>query len=396
MPFDYDQFREARRFASLDGVRGIAAVAVVMFHFGGPSFAWASGWLGVHVFFVLSGFIITTLALREEERNGRISLRNFYVRRIFRIWPAYLFVLALLVALFVARGEFASREVAETLPWYLTFNSDLHLGDIFYGHTWTIAIEQRFYLVWPLLAFLPWIPAVRRHRLGLLAAIFLVGAALWGVVGHYAVHYLVIAVGCLVAVLMHDRRTFPGVAALARPLPAALCWAAFAVYHLAVPSLVRAAGGEPLVIMGYGVMVGLILPSLVALPALTRVFGGRVMRWWGERSYSLYLVQQVAGWALATLVPVFGTPRLLSAVAVVLCSAVMADLVHRWVEQPGIELGRRFVSRPGRRRSPVVPPAMAPATPPVAPQADVPATFAGGALPSPRAVGARPVGAHRG
>ena len=76
----------------------------------------------------------------------------------------------------------------------------------------------------------------------------------------------------------------------------------------------------------------------------------------GERSYSLYLIQQVADWAIATLVPVFGTPRLLSAVAVVLCSAVMADLVHRWVEQPGIELGRRFVSRPGWRPSAVVPP----------------------------------------
>src|SRR4051794_39111404 len=87
LPLDYDQFRGAHRFSSVDGVRGIAAVAVVMFHFGGPSFAWASGWLGVHVFFVLSGFIITTLALREEEKNGRISLRNFYVRRIFRIWP---------------------------------------------------------------------------------------------------------------------------------------------------------------------------------------------------------------------------------------------------------------------------------------------------------------------
>ncbi|CAA9409336.1 MAG: hypothetical protein AVDCRST_MAG66-1950 [uncultured Pseudonocardia sp.] len=84
---------------------------------------------------------------------------------------------------------------------------------------------------------------MRRHRLALPAAIFLVGAAPWGVVGSYAVHYLVIAVGCLVAVLMHDRRTCPGVAALAGPLPAALCWAAFAVYHLSVPS--RRSCGRP-------------------------------------------------------------------------------------------------------------------------------------------------------
>jgi peptidoglycan/LPS O-acetylase OafA/YrhL len=158
------------------------------------------------------------------------------------------------------------------------------------------------------------------------------------------VHYLVIAVGCLVAVLLHDRRTFGYAAALARPVPAALCWATFLVYHLAVPTLVRIVGGEPLVILGYGFVVGLIMPSLVALPVLGRLFGGRFLSWWGERSYSLYLVQGLAGWALAMVLPVFGNLRLLSGIAVVLASAVMADVVYRWIEMPGIQLGRRFTS----------------------------------------------------
>jgi peptidoglycan/LPS O-acetylase OafA/YrhL len=345
LPLDFAAFRATSRFASLDGVRGVAAVAVVLFHFGGPSFAWASGWLGVHVFFVLSGFLITTLALREEERRGRVSLRNFYVRRIFRIWPAYFAVLAVLVAVFVLRDEYAARQIGPALPWYVSFNVDLWpVNNFLFGQTWTIGIEQKFYLVWPLLAFLPWFPGLRRHRLGLMAAVFGTGAALWSVTDGYVVHYLVIAVGCLVAVLLHDRRTFGYAAALARPVPAALCWATFLVYHLAVPTLVRIVGGEPLVILGYGFVVGLIMPSLVALPVLGRLFGGRFLSWWGERSYSLYLVQGLAGWALAMVLPVFGNLRLLSGIAVVLASAVMADVVYRWIEMPGIQLGRRFTS----------------------------------------------------
>ena len=72
-----------RRFPALDGLRAIAAVIVVAFHFGGPRWTWLSGWVGVQLFFVLSGFLITTLMLREEESRGRVSLRSFYIRRVF-------------------------------------------------------------------------------------------------------------------------------------------------------------------------------------------------------------------------------------------------------------------------------------------------------------------------
>jgi peptidoglycan/LPS O-acetylase OafA/YrhL len=243
-----------------------------------------------------------------------------------------------------------------------------------------------------------------------MAAVFGTGAALWSVTAGYVVHYLVIAVGCLVAVLLHDRRTFGYAAVLARPVPAALCWGTFVAYQLAVPTLVRVVGGEPLVILGYGFVVGLIMPSLVALPVLGRLFGGRFLTWWGERSYSLYLVQGLAGWALAMVLPVFGSQRLLSGVAVVLASALMADLLYRWVEVPCIQLGRRFTSvasgstrhgaATGRRQA--VPVASAPAggPVPVPDAAAVPADGRAGAptgilenrsIPSPRPDRAEPV-----
>src|SRR6187551_1792962 len=81
-----------RRFPGLDGLRAIAASMVVLFHFGGPDIV--QGWIGVHLFFVLSGFLITTLLLREHDRAGRVALVDFYLRRAFRILPVYFLVLA--------------------------------------------------------------------------------------------------------------------------------------------------------------------------------------------------------------------------------------------------------------------------------------------------------------
>jgi peptidoglycan/LPS O-acetylase OafA/YrhL len=368
LPLNHDEYLRTRRFGALDGVRGIAAAAVVMSHFGGASFVWASGWLGVQVFFVLSGFLITTLALREEGRRGRLDLRAFYVRRVFRIWPAYFVVLAAAVGLLCLRNEFTVRGMDLALPWYATFNGDFRPADIMFGQTWTIGIEQKFYVVWPLLAFLPFAMGLGR-RLGVLGGVFVVGALLWGSAAGFVVHYLVIALGCAMAVLMHDRRTYRFVVQLARPVVAGCCWLALGLYQLAVPALSAALGGQPLVVLGYGLLVALAMPSLLVLPALTRVVSNRVATWWGERSYSLYLVQYFGALVVMSAVPALSAPRLVTGIAVVLVSAAIADLVYRWVELPGIELGRRFT----RPRKPPVDETVGWSTrPPVAPPVAVP------------------------
>ncbi|MEK8109623.1 acyltransferase [Micromonospora sp. M12] len=104
-----------RRFPALDGLRAVAAIMVFAFHYGGPSWKWLTGWIGVHLFFVLSGFLITTLLLREEHRYGRVSLRAFYLRRFFRIMPVYLLVLFLTWGLARLSG---SAEAIEHLMKY--------------------------------------------------------------------------------------------------------------------------------------------------------------------------------------------------------------------------------------------------------------------------------------
>ena len=104
---DYDGFKQARRFQALDGIRAIAVLLVMTVHAGAHSdfLPWeiVDGRGGVTMFFVLSGFLITTLLLREEEARGRVSLKAFYVRRVMRLAPLYYLVLGVYVVLILAR-----------------------------------------------------------------------------------------------------------------------------------------------------------------------------------------------------------------------------------------------------------------------------------------------------
>lgn len=145
--------------AGLDGLRALAVIAVV-WHHSHPGFASLpisqNGFLGVDVFFVLSGFLITTLLLSERQTTGTISLRNFYIRRSLRIFPLYYVVLAFLSIYFTVSGA-ASNAVAflRELPWHVSYTSNwVHLQSMM-AITWSLSTEEQFYLVWPpLLAWL--------------------------------------------------------------------------------------------------------------------------------------------------------------------------------------------------------------------------------------------------
>src|ERR1700677_927543 len=120
MESSYEKFRSARFFGSLDGLRALSIVAVIWLHpwYETPYYprlqatpVLRQGFYGVQVFFVVSGFLITTLLLREMERYGKISLRDFYIRKALRIWPLYYAVLGIYVvnALVFERARSAPR-----------------------------------------------------------------------------------------------------------------------------------------------------------------------------------------------------------------------------------------------------------------------------------------------
>lgn len=156
----YQEFRKESYFASLDGLRAISIVAVIWHHTAGMYYndlpLLRSGHLGVEFFFAISGFLITTLLLREREKKGQISLIRFYIRRTFRIFPLYYTIIAVYVILVAAveSHSVAGQEYFHNLPYFLTYTSNWFVertGDsrvIFY-FAWSLATEEQFYLVWP-------------------------------------------------------------------------------------------------------------------------------------------------------------------------------------------------------------------------------------------------------
>ncbi|MGW4484394.1 acyltransferase family protein [Amycolatopsis sp. NPDC004368] len=343
----HETYLATRRFPALDGVRAIAAVLVVLFHFGGSAWVRANGWIGVHVFFVLSGFLITTLALRAEDRNGRLSLRNFYLRRAFRILPVYYVVLAIFVVVTFARGELRSSGLLGALPWFATFLNEFHVVGVF-GVAWTLGVEQKFYLVWPLLAFgVARLRFARRVSLALGLVVALVALV---PVLPYSGAYSSIVIGCTVAIALHHKRGFAVLKPFTHPAAGIVVAAAIVVTQVFFTDLTAALHDDGGVALGttYAVLVALLLPSLVAGGPPAKLLSITPLRFIGERSYSLYLIQSIAGWTLAGLVPQLAHPRTLTAVGVTAVALLMADLLYRWVELPMIALGRRVTAKPAK------------------------------------------------
>lgn len=163
-------------FPNLDGLRFFCFLAVFFYHSFATDYAdvkntglyWvskkfiaANGNLGVNFFFVLSGFLITYLLLTEQKKYGRIDVKNFYLRRILRIWPLFYFCVIFGFFIFPQIKLLFHQIPSETahLAWYLTFlnNFDFIRNGLpdssTLGTLWSVAIEEQFYFVWPLLIF---------------------------------------------------------------------------------------------------------------------------------------------------------------------------------------------------------------------------------------------------
>ena len=160
------------RIPSLDGLRAVSIGLVLVAHLAGTrsfpvtvdwSQVLALGELGVHVFFVISGFLITRLLLEELGSTGRISLPHFYFRRTMRIFPAY-YVFLLVLALLAWGGfvQLAPGDLAHAVTYTSNYDS---ARSWFIGHTWSLSVEEQFYLLWPALVVM----AGRRRALWLAA-----------------------------------------------------------------------------------------------------------------------------------------------------------------------------------------------------------------------------------
>ena len=366
----YAEYDARRHVPVLDGVRAVSILLVVTHHPIYPG-VWPlfHGATGVSIFFVLSGYLITMLLLREERKSGRISLTAFYTRRLFRLAPLFLLVLALYLVLILVLGMQADRRdsFVENIPYYLLFLPEHamffngYAEPVPFGGTWSLGIEEKFYFVWPLLGFvlLKMRDAWRAIALGIVFLASLILGFVGGPWGMALSPYGLLALGCLLAIALSRKKTYQVAARLGEQrflVPACVVFLALQFGTAAIMP-----GGVLYVL--YGVVIVVVLCGLVVTRARwTGFLTTRPMVLLGTLSYGLYLFHNF-GLNLAEMVVPQTTFwwSLLSTTVGLGLSVLGCWILHKLVEQPCIKIGHRLSTKLKTRvasRSPQSEPAL--------------------------------------
>ncbi|QDV04949.1 O-acetyltransferase OatA [Planctomycetes bacterium Poly30] len=338
---------DARYYGALDGLRALSVLAVVWNHARpmGLSAPLASrGYLGVDVFFVISGFLITMLLLREEQRHGNVRLGSFWARRALRLWPLWYGILITLSALFlfVLPNAAMAKPFWRDLPWNATYTSNFIVPGTFLALSWSLALEEQFYLVWP--------PIVARLRSAAAPVLLFLGGlsvALHlglfdGLIlewfGRDGARNLALRATLLPFVLGCSLALAPGVLArLARPA-LALPWLLVLLGCAALPDSV--APGQ--IRLGAQVAAAGLVAACVG-PREPRWLSVRPLRWIGERAYGVYLLHLFCLQLVTSFRPWNHGERDFTAFALVaLVSLGAAGLSYRFIERPFLQLKDRF------------------------------------------------------
>jgi peptidoglycan/LPS O-acetylase OafA/YrhL len=333
---------ENSRIHSLDGLRALSIALVILGHLGGtrgspvPLFFENYAEFGVRVFFVISGYLITSILLREYEKTGTISLREFYIRRFFRIFPAaYVYITAACV--FTAH-ELRRIDIVSAYGYWVDFNMRIPWV---LGHLWSLSVEEQFYLLWPflLLAFM------RRSRTLAISGILLGPTAriLFKVAGtrsnalgvYFPCVADTLATGCLLAMLQPEIERWGRW--LDRPWFVAIPAAAFSVPWW--PHLLPDRLGVPVyqllgvTVMNFGIALGIIH----CLRRRYALLNHPAVAWVGVLSYSLYLWQQ-------PFIDRFSGAWFAAFPANILLASSCAMLSHYCVEKPFLCLRETYFS----------------------------------------------------
>ena len=339
---------------SLDGVRALAFLIVFVSHAGLGDLI--PGGFGVTIFFVLSGYLITTLLRLEFEKNGRVDLRAFYLRRAFRILPLLYLTLAVAIALRLAGQLGGSITAGSTLSQVLHWSNYYliaHGPDSVIAGTvvfWSLAVEEHFYLLFPLL-FRFMSKRFSINTQGWLLGLACAACLAWRLVLILALHrpevrtelgtdtrFDSLLLGCLMAIVANPARN--NCAWLTRKR---ILWAAM----LALPVLVFTLGYRNPV---FRYTWRFSLQSVALLPLFAyvikvkgtlvfRILNSRWLAQLGVLSYALYLVHAVI---LEWFVRHLQAPKLVVAIATLVVAIAAAKLLQLGVEKPFLRLRKRF------------------------------------------------------
>ena len=359
---DRERLSSGGRIPSLDGLRAVSIVCVLVYHLfafsgtislgGGLERQWLRvqqaldlGYLGVLFFFVISGFIITTMMQRERGQTGTVSLFAFYVRRAFRILPPLLsFLCGVIILSWFGVTKVGAGDLLRTLAFVGNY---LVPSTVALQHLWSLAVEEQFYLLWPFVyaSF----SAKVSNRI-VLATVFISPLVRCGWIlfsdqfanlranKHFESVGDALAIGCLLALKRGDLQQHRWYRLLTQGR-----------FVLCLPFLIAAAAAThrwPLFYYSIGktilfAAIALLIDAVITCP---HTLGGRLLNsapfvWLGRLSYSIYLWQQPFTMTFKNTQPYAWFPMNLGIVL------VMAWVSYRYVEQPAQRFGKKWLAR---------------------------------------------------
>lgn len=331
------------RFAPFDGLRAVAVLLVFAHHLAGRYVP--GGWIGVDMFFALSGFLITSLLVDEFGRHGRVDMRAFLMRRALRLVPALVVHVALVTPVALVAG--VAHVIGGALA-ALTYTTDFYAiagGDSWiFGHTWSLTVEEQFYLLWPTLLILGLLR--RRRMLGTLVGVTLLSVAAGAVIA------TTVSTSMAYALPFSHLPTLLGAAGLALALRRGanrFDWVGTAwipvVAGAAVLSIVLLVDESTTWLYCGGMAaLGAVLVLLVAhlrvrpTSRLARTLTLRPLVLLGERSYGFYLWH----FPVSALAHHLDAPPPVAGLLAVTVSLALTEASWRLVERPFLRLKRRY------------------------------------------------------
>lgn len=344
-----DKVKLSRRIEGLDGLRAIAVLGVIVTH---VNDAWLpGGQLGVDLFFALSGYLITHLLLEEHRRFGAVSLRAFYLRRFLRLTPALVVFALITTALSLWLGDpHAWGALAATLTYTMNFAMAFEVfgRGSYLGHAWSLAVEEQFYLLWPLLltivlarrptVLLPLTLMLIALGLALTFAFQKMGMDIWRLYFLPTTRIAPLLVGATGAIV-HQRGLPAWPARMAtQPVLAAGALALMGAWMFHNTWMDRWTWRAGLAVFASLAVFVIVHVTEAPRSPVARALSAPPLVWIGRRSYGIYLWHSPVLWMLAVRVSDLWIQLAITLVV----TAAVAEMSWRWIERPALRWKARF------------------------------------------------------